>query len=171
MRLTWGIAPLLFCQFLNAQVIAIYPAPTRVEKGTSRQFSKYVAVSPSGVSWTVNGVTGGSAKYGTVTQDGLYKAPGDIPTDNVVKVRATSTSKPTIFGESVVTITQPTPWLWSTYPNSFSTGTGVSMSLNGSNFLPTSVVRVNGVVWSSTYVSATAMKAVGRPADGGNVRG
>lgn len=154
--------PLLLCRMAAAQgVIAIYPAPTTVEKGTTRQFSKYVTVSPGDVTWSVNGVVGGSATYGTVTNNGLYAAPAVIPPDNVVSVRATSVAKPAIFGESKVTIAQPQPWVWSVYPNALTTGTARMIKLNGAAFIKESVVRVNGTALPTTYVNATTLTAVG----------
>ncbi len=162
MRTAWGLAPLLFCQFVQAQgVIAIYPAPTTVVRGDTKSFSSYVAVSPNTITWSVNGVTGGDMTNGLITQAGVYTAPVTIPMANVVKVRATSTVTPSIYGESAVTITQPVPWVWSTSPKAFTTGTARKMSLNGSAFIPQSVVRVNGMPWMTTYVNATTLYAVG----------
>src|ERR1700738_2278043 len=107
MRSGWALAPLLLCQLGYSQgVIAIYPAPVSVVKGTTQNFLTYITVSPNTVTWSVNGVDGGSPMLGTVTTSVLYTAPATIPTSNVVKVRATSTAKPAIFGESVVTISQ-----------------------------------------------------------------
>ena len=101
----WGLIPLFLGSSGYAQgVIAIYPAPTTVTRGSTRQFTTYITVSPATVTWTVNGVTGGTTTDGTITQAGLYTAPAVIPMANVVKVRATSTAKPTVYGESVVTI-------------------------------------------------------------------
>ncbi len=154
--------PFVFTQITQGQgVIAVYPSPASVVKGTTQQFTTYVSVSPGGVTWTVNGVTGGSAQFGVITQAGQYTAPSVVPSANVVKIRAASTSKPTIFGESAVTISQPTPWVWSTNPNTFTTGVGKSFAINGSNFIPQAVVKVNGVIWTTTYVNATTLNAAG----------
>ena len=162
MRTAWGLAPVLFCQFIYAQgVIAIYPSPASVTKGTTQQFSSYVAVSPSTVVWSVNDVIGGNSMYGTITSTGLYSAPAVIPMSNIVTVKATSTAQPSVFGGSAVTISQPTPWVWSASPNAFTVGVARKMSLNGSAFITESKVRVNGVEWMTTYVNATTMSAVG----------
>ncbi len=142
-------------------VVAIYPAPASVAKGTTLQFASYVAVSPNTVTWSVNGVDGGTPAYGTITSTGLYSAPAIIPMANVVKVRATSTAQPSVFGDSMVTIAQPTPMLWSTDPKTFTTGTARKFSLNGANFLPQAVISVNGVPWTTSYASPTALYAVG----------
>ena len=111
MRTILGLAPFIFCQLAIAQgVVAIYPSPTSVDRGTTKQFSSYVAVSPNTITWSVNGMVGGDSTYGTITQGGLYSAPAVIPPANIVTVRATSVPKPAIFGDSKVTISQPTPW-------------------------------------------------------------
>jgi len=112
-------------------------------------------------------VVGGNPAYGTITQGGLYSAPSVIPLANAVKVRATSVPKPAVYGESVVTISQPTPWVWSMYPGSLTTGMGRSIKLNGSAFIPEAVVRVGGKPWKTTYVNQTTLTAAGdQPAAG-----
>src|SRR5215471_7061540 len=98
MRLSGGLALLCLCQLGFSQgVIAIYPSPASVTKGTSQQFTKYVTISPNTITWSVNGVIGGNTTYGTITSAGLYSAPTIIPAANVVKVRATSTANPSIY--------------------------------------------------------------------------
>ncbi len=162
MRLTCILVPVLLGQLAIAQgVIVIYPAPTSVEKGTTRQFSTYITVSPSNVSWSVNGITGGNSTIGTVTQAGLYTSPALIPPANVVKVRATSYAQASVFGESAVTLSQPTPYVWSSYPNALTTGAGQMIQLNGSGFIPQSIVQVNGIAWMTTYLTPTSLKATG----------
>ena len=163
MRLAKALAvPILFCQIALADsVIAIYPAPTSVTKGTTSQFTTYITVSPATVNWSVNGMVGGNATYGTVSPAGLYTAPAVIPMANVVDVRATSTVQTTVFGASAVTISQPTPLVWSANPNAFTTGTARKFSINGGGFLPQSVVNVNGVPWTTTYSTPTSLAATG----------
>jgi len=94
MRLAWGLAPLLLCQLGYAQpMVVTYPGTVSVAKKTTQQFTTYVTVSPSTVTWSVNGVSGGNTTYGTISTSGLYTAPTDVPMANVIKVRATSTAK------------------------------------------------------------------------------
>ena len=76
---------LLFCT-ARAQNITVYSSGT-VERGTTRQLSAYVPLSPNTVTWAVNGVTGGDATFGTVSPTGLYQAPAIIPANNIVAVR------------------------------------------------------------------------------------
>jgi uncharacterized protein (DUF1800 family) len=161
MRLTWILIPFLYCQFAVAQgVVAIYPSPLSTTPNAATQFVIYNTTVGSSVTWSVNGVTGGNATYGTVTSSGLYTAPAAIPTPNIVTVKAASNPSG-INGTSAVSIMQPTPNVWSSSPGTFSTGSNQTMSLNGSNFQPTSTVSVGGVAWARTYISSTSLKAAG----------
>ena len=161
MRLTWGFIPVLFCQLALAQgVVSIYPSPLSTTPGTATQFVIYNTTGGTGVTWSVNGVTGGNSTVGTITAAGLYTAPAAIPTPNVVTVKAASTPSG-INGTSAVSIMQPTPNVWSSSPSSFSTGPNQTMSLNGSNFVPTSTVSVGEVAFMATYMSSTSLKATG----------
>jgi len=42
------------------------------------------------VSWSVNNILGGSAQVGTISADGVYTAPADLPAGGTVQVTATS---------------------------------------------------------------------------------
>lgn len=139
--------------------ITVYSNGT-LERGTSRQLSAYVPLSPNTVVWSVNGVPGGDAIYGTVSGTGLYQAPAVIPANNAVAVRATSTAYADKFGEITLTITQPQVQLWSTSPSKVPAGS-FNISLNGSNFTASSVVQFGGVPLTTTYVSPTTLKATG----------
>jgi uncharacterized protein (DUF1800 family) len=139
--------------------ITVYSSGT-IERGTSRQLTAYVPLSPNTVTWSVNGIDGGDAMVGTISPTGLYKAPAAVPANNVATVRATSTAFPAKFGEVAMTITQPAVQLWSTSPTKVPAGS-FSISLNGSNFNATSVVQFGNTPLVTTYVSATGLKASG----------
>ncbi len=167
MRFVWVLASLFLCQVVYADsVVTIYPVQVTVVNGATQQYSSYVSVTPGTLTWSVNGINGGNATYGTVTPAGLYTAPAVIPAVNVVTVRATSTAMPAVYGDSTVTISQPAVVVWSTYPASFVSG-AITLSLNGNNFNPQSTVQVNGVTWMSSYVSPTSLKASGTLAQAG----
>jgi uncharacterized protein (DUF1800 family) len=163
MRIARGLAALTLslCHFAYAAgVVAIYPSPSDITPGSTKQFTIYNTTSGTGVTWSVNGITGGSSMVGTVTQGGLYTAPMSVPASNVVTVTATSVPSG-ISGSSAVTVHQPVPIVWSTYPSSTTTGNNITVSLNGSNFQPISTVTVGGMPWIPMYVSATSMKITG----------
>ncbi len=56
------------------------------------------------VTWSVNGVTGGSASAGTITSTGMYTAPGDLPSPASVQVTATSAADSTKSASASVTV-------------------------------------------------------------------
>lgn len=140
--------------------IEVYHKTATVEIGTSRQFSSYVPLSPNTVVWSVNGIAGGNSTIGTITSTGLYYAPAVAPVPSIVMVRATSTAYPDKFGEATVTLTRPTPWIWSASPNPIPAGNFL-ISLNGANYKPDAVVKMNGMPLTTTYVSPTSLKASG----------
>lgn len=162
-----GLALLALAVPLFGQ-IEVYHQTASVEIGTSRQFSAYVPLSPSTVVWSVNGIVGGNSTIGTVSNSGLYQAPVVAPSPSIVKVRATSTAYPDKFGESTVTITRPTPWIWGISPSPVSVG-NFEIRLNGSNYKPDAQVRMNGMPLTTTYVSSTSLRAVGSAAAAGSV--
>src|SRR5947207_13714037 len=90
---------------LGGQIV-VYSSGS-VPMGNSRQLPAYVPLVVNTVDWSVNGVIGGDAVYGTVSTTGLYRAPATVPADNAVTVRATSTVDPTNFDSVTITITQP----------------------------------------------------------------
>lgn len=59
--------------------------------GETLNFSAAVSsATNTSVNWSVNGVTGGNAQAGTISADGIYTAPIDLPTGGTVQVTATS---------------------------------------------------------------------------------
>ncbi|WP_414662972.1 DUF1800 family protein [Horticoccus sp. 23ND18S-11] len=143
----------------QAQNITVYSSGN-VTVGTARQLTAYVPLSPNTVTWSVNGVNGGDATYGTVTASGLYQAPAIIPAANTVSVRATSTAYPKKYGTVKLTITQPPVQLWSTSPTSVPVGP-FALRLNGANFHAGSVVKFGGVTLPTTVLSSTSLTATG----------
>lgn len=140
----------------HAQQITVYSSG-KVEINGSRQLTAYVPLSPNTVNWTVNGIPGGDATYGTVSPGGLYRAPAVVPTSNIVSVRATSTAYADKFHAVDITVCQPFVHLWSVSPKNASPGT-VTISANGSNFHAGSVMHLNGMALPTTYVSPTQVR-------------
>jgi len=94
-------------------VVAISPQSANVPVSGAQQLSATITASgnPSrAVAWSVNGVTGGNATYGTITADGAgssatYTAPSNVPTPAAVTVAATSTADATKTASATLTIT------------------------------------------------------------------
>lgn len=157
-KLAWAFLAIAFSVAIaQAQEITVYSSG-RLAAGESKKLTAYVPLSPNTVTWSVNGVPGGSSTFGTVSPTGLYQAPATIPSANVVSVRATSTAYPEKSDAIQLTITQPPVQLWSISPGSSIPGP-VTITLNGANFHTGSVVKVNGTAVPTTFLSSTSLRA------------
>ena len=86
--------------------VTISPASGSVLLGETLPFSATVSNSPNtSVSWSVNGLPGGSAQAGVISADGLYTAPAELPQGAEVQVTATSQADPTKSSTAGVSIT------------------------------------------------------------------
>jgi hypothetical protein len=65
--------------------------------------------SDSSVTWSVNGLIGGSAATGTIDANGLYIAPEEAPVSGPVLVQATSVAAPTASASATVTVQNAPP--------------------------------------------------------------
>ena len=73
--------------------------------GETLAFSASVSNSTdTSVIWSVNGITGGSPQAGTISADGVYTAPADLPQGGMVQVTATSHADSSKFTTASVTI-------------------------------------------------------------------
>lgn len=89
-----------------AVTVTVSPTSGSILLGNSEGFTATVAnaTNPS-VTWSVNGVPGGSAPTGTITAAGLYTAPGDLPSPAIVQITATSVANPTKSATAQITVT------------------------------------------------------------------
>ncbi len=87
--------------------VSLTPTTATVAGGNAQQFKAAVAgTTNTSVTWLVNGVTGGSATYGTITTTGLYTAPA-CPSVSNATVSAVSVYDTTAKANGTVTITVP----------------------------------------------------------------
>jgi hypothetical protein len=71
--------------------VTITPTTGTVLLGETLRFAAAVSnSSDSTVIWSVNGIAGGSTQAGTISADGVYTAPADLPSGRTVQVTATS---------------------------------------------------------------------------------
>jgi len=86
--------------------VSLSPQAVTLPALDSVQFDVTVSGTPtSDVTWSVNGVEGGSSTVGMIGNDGFYTAP-NLAGGNTVQfiVRATSVDDSELFGEAVVTV-------------------------------------------------------------------
>ncbi|MGC2002661.1 MAG: hypothetical protein WA658_22595, partial [Candidatus Acidiferrales bacterium] len=75
--------------------VSVAPQTASVPTGGAQVFTATVSgTSSSGVTWSVNGITGGNSANGTVTvtsaTTATYTAPADLPTTNPASIHATA---------------------------------------------------------------------------------
>ena len=81
--------------------ITLSPPGAVVLVGTTRQFRATESGNPAPtLTWSVNGIAGGSAATGTITPAGLYTAPPTVPSPAEVRVAAADTAFPTAPGSA-----------------------------------------------------------------------
>jgi hypothetical protein len=87
--------------------ITISPVTASRRVRQTLQFTASVqGTSNTTVTWKVNGIAGGNATVGTVSQTGLYRAPNSVPQPANVSVSATSNADPTKTATASVGITR-----------------------------------------------------------------
>jgi hypothetical protein len=86
--------------------VIVTPQTGSVTLGSMQAFVATVTnTSNPAVTWSVNGVIGGSGAAGTITSTGAFTAPADLPVPASVEVTATSAADPTKSATASVTIT------------------------------------------------------------------
>ncbi len=115
------------------------------------------------MTWSVNGIAGGNATFGTISSGGQYTAPASVPTSpasNVVSVQALLVATPTVQGASAVTLDNPIPVVSSVNPATIGVG-AFTIQVNGSAFVSGALVMFGSTALTTTFVSATQLTASG----------
>jgi hypothetical protein len=94
--------------------VSVTPASATVQVGNSQAFAATVTGNTNtAVTWSVNGIVGGSPSIGTISPAGVYSAPSPLPASTSFTIRATSVASPSSFGQAIVTLTSmPPPAVW-----------------------------------------------------------
>ncbi len=145
---------------VNLDTIAAISVPSNTVRvnQTLQLSSKYLA-SGLPMTFSVNGIAGGNAEFGTITNGGLYTAPAVVPNPYTVQITSSIAAYPTaVPGAVSVQVWNPIPLLGTVTPNGFSEGT-TSVTVNGSQFVYGAQISWNGVLVPTTYVSSTQLVA------------
>lgn len=142
--------------------IAVAPASGTLRGGETQTFAITTSDNSAApqVTWSVNGVAGGSALTGTITAAGLYSAPEFPPATNVITITATETADTTKSSSSSVTLENPIPQLSSVTPNSLPVGS-FNLTVTGAHFALSPTVYLGATALSTTRVSSTQLTATG----------
>jgi len=148
--------------------VTVSPSSATVNTQTTKQFTAAVQNSPTqGVTWSVNGVAGGSSQAGFIDASGLYSAPSVVPSPATVTVQAAITATPTILSTATVTLRYRAPAISSVTPASVPVGS-FTLTVNGSGFQSGAVVKLNGTSLSTTFGSSATLTATGSTSTAGS---
>lgn len=85
--------------------VSVSPATPSVFLGATQQFTATVTnTANTTVNWSVNGIPGGNASVGTISNAGFYTAPQNLPAPATVTTTATSVADPSKSASSAVTV-------------------------------------------------------------------
>jgi uncharacterized protein (DUF1800 family) len=138
--------------------LTISPSTANVRAGSTQAFTPSLTTKP--LTWTVNGVTGGSPTTGTIDANGNYTAPAILPSPNSVTIGAEETSKNSVNSSSAVTLWNPIPQVANVSPSQIDVG-NFSLTITGSNFVNGAAVSFGGANLTTTFVSSTQLTATG----------
>jgi hypothetical protein len=133
--------------------VSVTPTAANVRAGAGEPFA-------ASVTWSVNGVVGGNATVGTITNTGVYTAPA-VPTNpNTITISAASVADSGASGTSAVTLWNATPVLSNVSPATFTSG-AYTLTVTGSQFVNGAQVLFGGAAVTTSYVSTTKLTATG----------
>ena len=142
--------------------VSVSPRSATAIAQSTIQFTATVAgTGNSAVTWSVNGLVGGSSSIGMIDASGLYTAPAIPPSPNVVTVKAASVVDPSRTGSASVTVVNPAPTLSSLSPSTVDAGSGdTTLTVTGTGFTSQSTVQLSGTSLVTTFGSSTQLTAV-----------
>lgn len=124
------------------------------------QLTTHTQFDGGGLALYVNGVLGGNAEFGTISNTGLYIAPTIVPVPNSVTITSVATAHPDYpHGSVALAIWNPIPVVNSVTPSGFPEGT-TEVAVTGSQFVYGAQVMWNGKAVETTYVSGTHLEAI-----------
>jgi hypothetical protein len=141
--------------------VSVTPTAANVRAGAGQPFAATVTgTTNQAVTWSVNGVVGGNATVGLITNAGLYTAPSVLANPNTITISATSAAASNASSSSDVTLWNATPVLSSVSPATFASG-AYTLTLTGSKFVSGAQVLFGGAAVTTSYASATKLTATG----------
>ena len=141
--------------------VRVTPTAANVRAGAGQPFTASITgTTNQSVTWSVNGVAGGNATVGLITDTGVYTAPA-VPTNpNTITISAASIADSSASGTSDVTLWNATPALGNVSPASFTSG-AYTLSVTGSQFVKGAQVLFGGAAVTTNYVSTSKLTATG----------
>jgi uncharacterized protein (DUF1800 family) len=138
--------------------LTISPSTANVRAGLTQSFTP--SITTKTLTWTVNGVVGGSATTGTIDANGNYTAPATLPSPNTVTIEAEEASKKSVNSSSAVTLWNPVPQISNVSPSQVDVG-NFSLTITGASFVNGSTISFGGANLATTFVSSSQLTATG----------
>jgi len=140
-------------------IAAIGSPATSVRVNQTLQITSSYLASGQAMTFSVNGIPGGNATVGTITNAGVYTAPAVVPNPYTVQITSSIAKFPTaVPGAVAIQVWNPIPVLGTVTPNGFSEGT-TTVTVNGSQFVYGAQISWNGALVPTTFVSGTEVIA------------
>ncbi len=150
--------------------VSIDPPTPAIRTGATVQFTAMVSHSTNAsVTWSVNGIAGGTRPSAGSAQPDSIARRAKLPTPNPVTIEATSAADSKVSGSTEVTVQNPVPALTSVLPTSIPTG-NFTLSVSGTKFISGAVVVWGDQFLTTKYVSATELRATGSESANGPVK-
>jgi uncharacterized protein (DUF1800 family) len=145
----------------NPDFVAAISAPgATLRVNQQMQLVRASMASGEPLTYSVNGVQGGNAEFGTIDSNGLYTAPAIVPVPNSVKITSSAGNDAQFPPGSVtLAIWNPVPIIGAVTPSGFSEGT-TTVAVAGSQFVYGAQILWNGVAVPTTMVSDKQLAAV-----------
>jgi uncharacterized protein (DUF1800 family) len=141
--------------------LTVSPATASLPGTTQQQFTAAASDgSNPALTWSVNGVAGGSATTGTISATGLYVAPEFPPANNAIVITAAETSHSSKSGKANITLENPVPQIATVSPMSIAVGT-FTLNLTGLHFAPGAIVYLGSTALTTNRISSTQITATG----------
>jgi uncharacterized protein (DUF1800 family) len=141
--------------------LTVTPSGATIPGVAQQQFTaKTGDGSKPAVNWSINGIAGGNAAFGTISANGMYTAPEFPPAPNSITISAVETSDTRKLGNAGATLNNPVPQLTSVSPMSIAQGP-FTITLTGLHFAQTAAAYMGTTALTTTYVSATQLTAAG----------
>ena len=95
-------------QVFSVPRITVVPSQATVALGKLQQFTASIGdMADQRVVWLVDGIEGGSPIVGTISAEGIYKAPSTVPTAQAAQIEARSVAFPSLVGKANIAIPVP----------------------------------------------------------------
>ena len=141
--------------------LTVTPSGASIPGVATQQFAaKTGDGSKPAVNWSVNGVAGGNATFGTIDANGMYTAPEFPPAPNSITISAVEISDSRKLGNAAATLNNPVPQLTTVAPMSIPQG-AFTITLTGLHFATGAVAYMGTTALPTTYVSSTQLTATG----------